>query len=192
MTITFLRTYDEALIARLAFADSTKVAKLLKKYGVLFLSVIIFLMLLFLNYPFDGEFFVYGKSYPVISSSITICGLIPSSFLFGWLAYKILMVFRRTAIERALSRMLPESFGTMSITISQTGLIVQAPLVRAEYDWKMANSLFWTSEYLFFCMGSTLLVSIPVSALGSRLAEFVADAEKWTSVETELKTKTKS
>ena len=192
MTITFLRTYDEALKARLAFVNSSKSVIRLKKYGILVLSVIIFLILLAVNHPFSGEFSIDGKSYLWISASITICALIPFSFLFGWLIYKLLNISRQTAIERALKRLPPETFGTMSITINQDGLIVQAPLVRNEYDWKVANFLFSTSEYLFFCMGSVLIVSIPVNTLGSQLADFIAEAEKWTTLKPELIAKAKN
>ena len=175
MTITFLRTYDEALEARFSFADSLPSARRFRRYGFPIATFALFLILLRVNQPLEDGFFVDG-----VPSLVTgLCFLIPFSVLFGWLAYKLLDSGRRNTIVSGLKRLPPESFGMMSVTINTDGLTVQAPLVQTSYDWKLVTSVSSTPEYVFLCTGWTPLVSIPVSALdsSSQLAELIAEAE---------------
>jgi len=177
MTITFLRTYDEALEARFSFADCLLSTKRFRRYGLTVASLVFFLILLFLNHPLEDRILIDGRSTSVVAG---ICLQIPFSVLFGWLAYKLLESGRRNAIVRGLKRLPSESFGMMSVTIDTNGLTVQTPLSKSSYDWRLVTSVSVTSKYVFLCADWTPLASIPVSALDppSQLSELVAKAER--------------
>ena len=87
MKLEFQTTIEESIKAQIAFAETTKFARHFKKYGIPLFSGIIFLLLLIINYPFEGKFIINEKSYPYVVAIITIIIIIPFSVLFGCLVY---------------------------------------------------------------------------------------------------------
>src|SRR5258708_37394717 len=199
MTIRFTVSVEEALKSSIAFLNAraklSKADRFFKKYGFPILSLVFFIIVILQPYNLSSSSFAFnGRSYPAISlildlvfvtgfkifvsllfglvffASMTLPALIAGPFVTKWVA------------TRNLKRIPPENYGEKSITINPNGLIVQGPLYRVEYNWKLVGSLWLTKEYLFFFHGTVLVTSIPVVALGSHADAFIPEAQNWTSV----------
>ena len=140
MTITFLRTYDEALKGRIVFDNSSETVKRSRRYSFYIDSAFMLVIILILSYPYDirGGLWIGSKSYPLIGAILQFFFLILFSFLVGGLTSIARKVSRQTAIARSLKRLPPEWFGSITITIDSVGLMIQTPLTMAKYDWKLS------------------------------------------------------
>jgi hypothetical protein len=105
----------------------------------------------------------------------------PVSLIIGWVIYKFSLASRRNAIIEQFEGLPADYFGLVSVSMDHDGLAIQAPHFQGKYDWKMINTIKMTQEYLFFCFNTHLVLSIPISALGTQQSEFIEKADNWMS-----------
>jgi hypothetical protein len=138
--------------------------------------------MMLVNYTFKGAFIRYtlnGTFRPDLSTLLAIPCAVPISLLLGWLVYQLLHIRDLNKIASSYEGLPPEYFGPNTVTLEPDGVMIHAPLVQVKYSWKMVDSLRRIEEYLFFCHGEAFVLWIPISPLGSRVAEFITSAEKW-------------
>ncbi len=185
ITISFVRDYKDAARSLLAFLHSSNSYKRAR----LILFVLVWLALpgldLYLPHPFLGIEVIWGiSSLSIVSrvieviSAIIFCAF-PAAILVG-----LTIIVQDRAAQKPLERLPAEAFGSMVITISPTGLRIQAPLSKTDYDWKNHLAFRVTSNYLFITSSTFLIVSIPISAFGNHLTEFLQRFQSWSTQST--------
>ena len=182
ITITFDRTRDEAIKARLDFYHATPGYQSFHKFGPFYFWIIIFIVGLLLNFP--NRFLTvstWGQPDPRLTFNVCAIGLFPVSALIGYGLFRLVLARRDGAIRAAVNRQPDEVYGIMTVTVGPRGIVIQAPVGRVEQSWALVDTLRVTSECVHLCHIWTRIYSIPRSALGERQAEFVSQVEKWLS-----------
>jgi hypothetical protein len=186
INISFSSTLEDSEKAWLAFDKSSRFGKFFYRFGFLTISVIAFLIAFINNLTARGKYPPTGNSSPLSSFLGWVWISTPLCLFFGWLIYAMVKAGRKNSIIERLKKIPPESFGSISVSIDQTGVGLQAPLGHAQYDWKWVKTIRMTPDFLFICSESGLLVWIPISALGTQVTGFVSEIEKWTMLKTQI------
>jgi hypothetical protein len=180
--ISFDRNHNEAAKSRLAFLHSSNSYKraLLIRFVIVWLAILS--LDLYLPHPFLGievswdinTLSIVSRVIEVISAIVFCC--FPAAFFVG-----LSIIAQDRDVQQPIHRLPAEAFGSMVITISPIGLGIKAPLIKTDYDWKSHLTLRITSNYLFISSADYLIVSIPISAFGSRLTEFMQKFQSWST-----------
>ena len=179
MKVTFLKNREETEKALLAFANASIVGKFLKRFAFPVASLIIFLIMLAQNGPYEGkDVLIDGKPDHFLSVLFYLYVPILFGLFFGWLISAFLKTVAKNYVLRQVNRIPPESFGSTTITLDDNGIKVEAPLYELKYDWKFVDSYFIASDFLFICRRSEPVIWFPTSALAPQPDEFILSLNK--------------
>lgn len=162
MKLEFQTTIEESIKAQIAFAETTKFARHFKKYGIPLSSVIFFLLLLIINYPFEGKFIINEKSYPHVVAITTIIIIILFSILYGCLVYIFLKSIRKRTIKESMSKLPKDIFGKKIIEINDLNIYVETPVSQNKYRLSAIDPIILTSDFIFISAYGQLVTSIPI------------------------------
>ena len=105
------------------------------------------------------------------------------SLAIGWFISAAVKTAQENRVAKEIKDHPAEYFGEANITLDQNGVSIHAPLFQVQYNWKMLDSVLVTPGYLFICSGQgakqSLVVWIPVNALGSQSATTISNVESW-------------
>ena len=184
-TITFLKSRQETEKALLAFSNASKSGRLFHKFSFPVLAIIFFLIALIQNAPSGGGFAINGQPFPVIAYLLWLYIPILFGLLFGWVFSAVLKTARKNGIIQEVKNIPSQHFGEVTVTFSSSEINLYAPLLKVKYDWRLIDSILFTSEYLFICSGQgitqNLIIWLPIKALDNQTSVSISNIKRWLS-----------
>lgn len=177
--VTFRTTPQEAEKAWLTFSSQSKRGRLYQKFAFPLLAVILFLVIL--NQQSTDTVDVAGQS------SLLVRLFYPLLFglFFGWFISGAVKAARENRIIQDLRELPPEYFGIVNVIFDQNELTYHAPLLKAQYNWRLLGSFLVTPDFLFICAGQglnqKLVCWLPTRVLNNESSDIVSIVEKMLS-----------
>lgn len=183
MTLTFMFSYENAINSRLAFDTLSPKWKGQLIFRSAAISCLLLVFLIYATYTtkLGTSIVIDNTSHPIASLIIDVIWIIPVSVIAGWGDYKFSLATRKNTVIGQFEGLPSDYFGMTTISIDQDGIAFQMPLSQGRHSWKLVNSIKTTQEYLFFCLDNRLVLSIPLSVLGTRQQEFITIANNFIS-----------